>query len=241
VATTAIPLVGAAPPPPPPPSGTDPAAAGDGGKGGRATRLAVLGLVVALLAAVVAIVAFDDDDDELASDDTEQVESTTTTRRPTATTRTTRTTSTTATSTTVASAVTTPTAPPGSPTTVATRRPARYGDSPALDALYDRCKAADYAACDRLYRQSDAGTEYQRYGDTCGNRNTPGRYCTEIYGSGGDTELDALAQRCQAGDMAACDRLYAESPAGSEYEEYGLTCGGRNEPSLGLCTDLYPT
>ena len=39
--------------------------------------------------------------------------------------------------------------------------------------------------------------------------------------------------------MASCDRLYYESGQGTDYEEYGDTCGYRNEPS-GLCTELYP-
>jgi hypothetical protein len=140
--------------------------------------------------------------------------------------------------------VTTPAAG-GTATTVA-RRPANYGDSPALDALYDKCKAGNYKACDDLYVEADNGTAYQRFGDTCGNRNSPAGFCVDIYGggggggSGGNAELDALASSCEAGNMAACDELYTKSPSGSNYEQYALTCGGRNEPSMGLCTEIWP-
>ena len=44
---------------------------------------------------------------------------------------------------------------------------------------------------------------------------------------GDDPELDALYDACAAGDGDACDDLYYQSPFGSEYEEFGNTCGGR--------------
>lgn len=55
---------------------------------------------------------------------------------------------------------------------------------------------------------------------------------------GDDAELDALARDCFDGDVAACDQLFFESPAGSDYEAYGDSCGGRNEPA-GLCVNIY--
>jgi hypothetical protein len=55
---------------------------------------------------------------------------------------------------------------------------------------------------------------------------------------GDDPALDALAQQCFEGQMASCDALFFQSPAGSAYEEYGDTCGHRNEPST-LCTEIY--
>ena len=53
-----------------------------------------------------------------------------------------------------------------------------------------------------------------------------------VYGS--DPDLDALWDACAAGDLSACDRLYFESPVGSEYERFGDTCGEQREPG-GLC------
>lgn len=46
-------------------------------------------------------------------------------------------------------------------------------------------------------------------------------------GYGDDPALDALWDRCAAGDGVACDDLYLESPFGSQYEEFGDTCGHR--------------
>ena len=54
----------------------------------------------------------------------------------------------------------------------------------------------------------------------------------DLFGSdassyGDDPELDALWDACEAGDDVACDDLYWESPLGSEYESFGLSCAGR--------------
>jgi hypothetical protein len=46
-------------------------------------------------------------------------------------------------------------------------------------------------------------------------------------GYGDDAELDALYDSCAGGDGQACDDLYYQSPFGSEYEDFGNTCGGR--------------
>lgn len=55
---------------------------------------------------------------------------------------------------------------------------------------------------------------------------------------GDDPELDALAQDCFDGDFGACDQLFFDSPVDSDYEAYGDSCGGRNEPA-GLCVNIY--
>lgn len=47
---------------------------------------------------------------------------------------------------------------------------------------------------------------------------------------GSNPVLDNLAGDCEAGDLTACDGLFGASDIGSAYEEYGNTCGGRNEP-----------
>lgn len=39
--------------------------------------------------------------------------------------------------------------------------------------------------------------------------------------------LDTLSQECADGALLSCDVLYELSPAGSTYEAYGATCGGR--------------
>jgi hypothetical protein len=126
-----------------------------------------------------------------------------------------------------------------------------YGDDPELDALWDACEGGDMQACDDLYFQSPVGSEYEDFGDTCGNRQAPGEYCAvgasgeqtsdestsgrgstsgEPFAYGDDAALDALWDACESGDMQACDDLYFDSPFGSEYEDFGDTCGNRQAP-----------
>jgi hypothetical protein len=58
-------------------------------------------------------------------------------------------------------------------------------------------------------------------------------------GLGDDPGLDVYAQRCQEGEMDACDDLYRLSETLSDYEAYGMTCGGRVKPfDVMWCTDL---
>ncbi|HEY0126673.1 MAG TPA: hypothetical protein VGB58_06025 [Blastococcus sp.] len=54
--------------------------------------------------------------------------------------------------------------------------------------------------------------------------------------------MDAYAQDCFDGDMAACDSLFLESEVDSMYEAYGDTCAGRQPPGTGtLCTVTFPS
>jgi hypothetical protein len=46
---------------------------------------------------------------------------------------------------------------------------------------------------------------------------------------GDDPVFDALWDRCEAGDGESCDRLFEQSPVGSTYEQFGLTCGNRDQ------------
>jgi hypothetical protein len=43
----------------------------------------------------------------------------------------------------------------------------------------------------------------------------------------GNATYDEIARNCHGGSMVACDDLYWVSPRGSDYELYGITCGGR--------------
>ena len=54
---------------------------------------------------------------------------------------------------------------------------------------------------------------------------------------GDDADLDALWDLCEFGDGAACDELYFISPVGSEYENFGNTCGYRFAPDEVYCAD----
>ena len=106
-----------------------------------------------------------------------------------------------------------------------------------LEELYQACADGDDVACDDLYFEAPAGSDYQEFGDTCGGRAEAGSYCEgELVGGegyGSNAELDALWDQCDGGDDVVCQRLYVESPYGSEYEYFGSTCGGR-EPD-GTC------
>jgi hypothetical protein len=58
---------------------------------------------------------------------------------------------------------------------------------------------------------------------------------------GNDERFDRLADECFEGDPSSCDDLFRESDLGSDYEEYGSTCGGRtNDGQSGRCITIYP-
>lgn len=54
-----------------------------------------------------------------------------------------------------------------------------YGDHPELDRLWDACDDGDMGACDELWWLSPAGSEYESFADTCGNRSKGGYWCDE--------------------------------------------------------------
>ena len=110
------------------------------------------------------------------------------------------------------------------------------------EALHDACANGDMAACDTLYDSSAEGSDEQQFGDTCGGRTDGGYLCTAIgdvtYGD--DERLDSLWDACAAGDPSSCDELSWSAEPGSDYAEYGLTCGGRTDGSVD-CVDAMDT
>ncbi len=57
---------------------------------------------------------------------------------------------------------------------------------------------------------------------------------------GDDPALDGLWDACSLGDMASCDELYWSSDYGTDYEEFGGTCGGQlvaDEAMYGTCAE----
>ncbi|MEE6281773.1 hypothetical protein [Georgenia sp. MJ170] len=56
------------------------------------------------------------------------------------------------------------------------------GDDPSLDLLWDECAGGDAAACDDLYWESPLGSDYEEFGDTCGDRQPVGtdRWCRDV-------------------------------------------------------------
>lgn len=130
--------------------------------------------------------------------------------------------------------------------------PYEPGDDDSLDGLFDACEAGDLDACDDLWNAAPAGSEYERFAATCGERienpSTAFGACAEHgasddvpFAEGDDDRLDALHAACRDGDLARCDRLWQQSPRGSEYELYGATCGGRidvGQANAGNCADV---
>lgn len=112
--------------------------------------------------------------------------------------------------------------------------PFTYGDDPFFDDLWDGCNGEDFGACTELYELSPVGTEYEHFGGSCGGRTEFPQGCEPLFGEPG--ELDVLAEACAEGAMDACWTLYEVAPVGSEYEAFGLTCGGRTD---GLVPCVY--
>lgn len=127
-----------------------------------------------------------------------------------------------------------------------TELPWTFGDDPRLDELWTACEAGYMRACDELYLDAPVGSEYERFGATCGDTGSGFGSCEldreqpepaeppMTYGD--DPYLDVLWDECEQGNLASCDALYFSSEEGSEYEEFGSTCGRRSEPVEGGCS-----
>jgi len=128
-----------------------------------------------------------------------------------------------------------------------------HGDNATLDALWDACAAEDWASCDQLYFDSPLGSEYESFGDTCGNRTDGSADCVVALGGavdpsntsgnnyGDNAYLDGLWDSCTAEDWQACDDLYLQSDVGSGYEAYGDTCGTKyTAGTTDYCVDVMP-
>jgi hypothetical protein len=92
-----------------------------------------------------------------------------------------------------------------------------------LEVLWEACEFGDMGACAELYQVSPPESVYEEFGRTCGGRTDGAVACVFTYGD--SPYLDGLWNACDAGEMEACDLLYLDSPAGSEYEAFGWTCG----------------
>lgn len=80
----------------------------------------------------------------------------------------------------------------------------------------------------RLGDAADAVTTTTPVGDLAGPRHR-----------GDDPALDALWDQCAAGFGQACDDLFDRSQLGSDYEDFGVTCGRRTREAR--CADVYPS
>ena len=78
--------------------------------------------------------------------------------------------------------------PPGTGTVAtgiptATQQPTGLGNDPALNTLAQDCFNGEMQSCDDLFLQSELGSPYHEYGDTCAGRQRPGTYtyCTAAF------------------------------------------------------------
>jgi hypothetical protein len=89
----------------------------------------------------------------------------------------------------------------------------------AIDELLTNCRAA-HAVLGRDEAPTDGATD----------RVAAELAMTSAVWSYGDSPLlDQLWDACDAGTGSACDELFDASPVGSDYEEFGVTCGGRDD------------
>ena len=140
------------------------------------------------------------------------------------------------------------------PDTMATIRgeagtgPQAYGDDTDLDALFDGCEAGNEIACDLLYTNSGASSEYNELGLDCAGRGDGIDMCSPdldyapdgINIDQGSPGLQTLATDCEDGDMLACDLLFFVSAPGSDYESLANTCAGRITSALPNCRTRFP-
>ena len=125
------------------------------------------------------------------------------------------------------------------------------GTDAALDELWVACSSGDPDACDNLYFEAPVDSDYEMFGFTCGGLALAN--CDEVLGDGDasdeevgpeagslppgeDTELDALWVACDGGSAEACDDLFWQAPSDSDYEAFGLSCGGRTVSAF--CDDI---
>ena len=116
------------------------------------------------------------------------------------------------------------------------------GEDSVRDPLWTRCAEGSAQACDQLLLTSPGGSDYYAFGNTCGGRAVG--YCTRLLGDDGlprilealspsdpppgeDDLLDQLWVACGQRNAGACADLYSIARAGSLYERFAISCGGR--------------
>jgi hypothetical protein len=88
----------------------------------------------------------------------------------------------------------------------------------------------DQARC-AIRALDEAGTSDDAFLACIGDADAP-------QAEGDDPVLDLLVEQCRRGSNQACDELFADAPAGSDYAAYGQTCGNRLPDGDGLtCFD----
>lgn len=68
--------------------------------------------------------------------------------------------------------------------------PNTLGDDPVLDSLWRSCEQGSGAACDELFEQAPLGSDYERFGVNCGDRDDV-LNCSELDEEPSDTSVGA--------------------------------------------------
>lgn len=107
-----------------------------------------------------------------------------------------------------------------------------------LDGVFSEDRIRELGESDAQFTAEETAAMFEAASecDTFGGVDPEGIGSSEGDSYGDNAELDALWDACEGGDDAACDDLYWESGVGTEYEEFGRTCGGRSEDGIaGTC------
>jgi len=76
--------------------------------------------------------------------------------------------------------------------------PARRGDDPQLDLLWDACESGAGAACDQLFELAAPGSEYEEFALSCGGRTRELR-CADVYRGGPASTSSTAASSTSTG------------------------------------------
>lgn len=104
-----------------------------------------------------------------------------------------------------------------------------------LDGVFSEDRIRELEDADAAFTAEESQAMFEA-GSECGSFGAvdPGDVGSSSGDAYGDNpELDALWDSCEGGDETACDDLYWESGVGTEYEEFGRTCGGRRDEGIG--------
>lgn len=116
--------------------------------------------------------------------------------------------------------------------------PSELTSTPARTA--EQCYAGDLQACDDLAAVAEGVSDRRTYGRSCGGRvEASAEPCGARFGeiaplSAGPippptSELEAIAEDCEDGEMTACNLLTSAVGPGSAMAPFADTCGGRDD------------
>jgi hypothetical protein len=94
--------------------------------------------------------------------------------------------------------------------------PGAYGSDPRLDGLYDECAAGDGKACEDLYWESPANSEYEAFGEE--NMGVDGTFGTFPETTEPDTGYQEMQNEVNCQMMQAAEEMSQEEVEALSYE-----------------------